>query len=161
MMGSGKTTVGRALARRTGTEFLDTDWLVVSDAGQSVAQIFTSEGEVGFRARESVAVARASTNPRAVVATGGGVVLAAENIDVMRASGPVIWLRADASTLVDRTRGAGDRPLLDGGDALSRLQELARDRESAYEAAADHVVVTDRLAIDGVVELVEALWNAS
>lgn len=160
MMGSGKTTVGQVLADRTHSEFLDTDQLVESGAGRSVAEIFALEGEEGFRARESAAVVQASGHINAVVATGGGVVLQAENVDVMRASGPVIWLRAEAATLANRARGCG-RPLLEGVDRLSRLAELSAGRAAAYEAAADHVVVTDRLPVQTVVDLVEALWNAS
>lgn len=161
MMGSGKTEIGSRLAERMDCLFFDTDQMVADDAQATIAGIFSAEGESGFRIREQEALRKAASHPDAVVATGGGVVLDHANVEVMRASGPVIWLQADPKVLAERLGPGDDRPLLAGGDNVNRLNSMLQDRSAAYQAAADHVVVTDRVEPERVVELVEELWNAS
>lgn len=161
MMGSGKSEVGSRLADRVGCLFLDTDRMVADDAQATITDIFSAEGESGFRIREQEAVRKAAAYPEAVVATGGGVVLDHANLEIMRASGPVIWLQADPQVLAERVAPGDSRPLLAGGDTVNRLTSMLQDRSAAYLAASDHVVVTDRADPERVVELVEELWNAS
>jgi shikimate kinase len=160
MMGSGKTEVGYRLAARLGCPFVDTDRVVEDEAGVAAKDIFQNEGEAAFRRRETAALARAATHLDAVVATGGGAVLDPGNVEVMRASGPVIWLQADPSVLMQRIGDDPARPLLEG-DPVERLRGLLADRAEAYQAAADHVVVTDRIDPDRIVDLIEDLWTAS
>jgi len=112
MMGAGKTTLGRALAQRTGLDFVDTDRVLVERTGVPVTTIFEIEGEDGFRRRESGVLAELAVRQGCVVATGGGAVLAEENRRVMRASGTVIYLRARVESLWERTRHDTTRPLL-------------------------------------------------
>lgn len=161
MMGSGKTTIGRLLAAKIGSEFLDTDQMVESAAGRAVAAIFAEEGERGFRAHEARAVAAAASQPGAVVATGGGAVLLEENVRTMKASGPVVWLDADPGILARRLAGTAGRPLLGEDEREETLRRILDDRRGAYQAAADHVVATDRTELDPIVDLIEELWNAS
>ena len=161
MMGSGKSTVGRALASRTGTAFLDTDLLVEGTAGLAVTEVFEEEGEAAFRVRESEAIRAAAAVAEAVVATGGGAVLLTENVRVMKTSGPVVWLQADPVTLADRIGIAPGRPLLRDVDVVERLSVMLEDRRGAYGRAADHIVATDYFTVDEVAELLETLWNAS
>jgi shikimate kinase len=161
MMGSGKTEIGSRLAERLGCLFFDTDRMVADDAQATIAGIFSTEGEPEVRIREQEALRKAASYPDAVVAAGGGVVLDQANVEVMRATGPVIWLQADPKVLAERVGPGGDRPLLAGGDTVDRLNSMLQDRSAAYHAAADHVVVTDRVEPERVVELVEELWNAS
>ena len=112
MMGAGKTTVGRALATRMKREFVDTDRLLVDRTGVAVATVFEIEGEEGFRRRESAILREVCEHDERVVATGGGIVLAEENLQVMRESGTVVYLRARLESLWERTRHDSSRPLL-------------------------------------------------
>src|SRR5262245_6207675 len=113
-MGTGKTEVGRRLARSLGWTFVDTDALVESAAGRSISAVFADEGEAAFRAREREAVARACAMTAAVVAVGGGALLDPENRQRLLAAGPVICLRAQPGELARRLGAARDRPLLNG-----------------------------------------------
>jgi shikimate kinase len=148
MMGVGKSSVGRRVALRLGRQFVDTDKLVEDDAGCTVAEIFAAEGEPAFRALENAAVRRAlESDPFAVIAFGGGAVLEPANRGLARELALVVWLQAPARELVRRVSGSmrrsggTARPLLNQGRPPEAvLDELARQREEAYRAAA-HVLV--------------------
>jgi shikimate kinase len=161
MMGSGKSTVGQAVASRTGKPFMDTDLLVEGTAGLAVVDVFELEGEAAFRVRESAAIRVAAGVAEAVVATGGGAVLLKDNVRSMKSSGPVIWLQADPATLAARIGNAAGRPLLTTVDVAGRLSLILADRRDAYQGAADHIVGTDDSTVEEVALLVEKLWNAS
>jgi len=133
MMGTGKTTVGEALAARLGRDFADTDQLVELATKQSVRDIFESEGEEEFRRLEGVLLhhALASIEP-GVIACGGGAVTTQGSRRLLRnGRGYVVWLRGAPLTLVERLAGSSDRPLLDG-DATANLQRLADERAPWY-----------------------------
>jgi shikimate kinase len=140
MMGAGKTTVGRALAQRMRREFVDTDRVLVERTGVAVATVFEIEGEEGFRKREASVLAEVCARDDRVVATGGGIVLAAENRRVMRECGTVVYLRARLESLWERTRHDSSRPLLATPNPKARLAELLLEREPLYRDAA-HVIV--------------------
>jgi shikimate kinase len=140
MMGSGKTTLGRALAQRLRLPFADTDKVLVERTGVPVTTIFEIEGEAGFRRRESAVLAELAEGHDQVVATGGGAVLSAENRSVMRAAGTVIYLRARVEHLWERTRHDTSRPLLANADPRGTLEEILRVRDPLYREAA-HIVV--------------------
>ena len=140
MMGAGKTTIGRALARRLALEFADTDRELVERTGVSVATIFEIEGEEGFRRRESALLAELAARPGLVVATGGGAVLGEANRELMRANGTVVYLRARLDRLWERTRHDSSRPLLRTPDPRDTLAKLLESREPLYLGCA-HVVV--------------------
>ena len=140
MMGAGKTTVGKALARKTGLEFVDTDRLLVERTGVPVATIFEFEGEAGFRRRETAMIAEVAGRSGCVVATGGGAVLSEENRRAMRASGTVVYLRARLESLWERTRHDTSRPLLATPDPRATLAALLEKRDPLYREAA-HIVV--------------------
>jgi shikimate kinase len=140
MMGAGKTTVGKAIARRLGREFIDCDREIVERTGVPIATIFEIEGEEGFRRRESQVLAELATRRGAVVATGGGAVLAEENRRAMRAGGLVIYLRVALDHLHERTRRDSARPLLAGGDRRAILAALLEKRDPLYRDCADLVV---------------------
>lgn len=148
MMGVGKSSVGRRVALRLGRQFVDTDKLVEEEAGCSVAEIFATEGEPAFRARENAAVRRAlESQPWAVIAFGGGAVLEPTNRGLARECALVVWLQAPAWELARRVSasmrrsGGTARPLLAPGRPPEQvLDEIARAREDAYRATA-HVLV--------------------
>lgn len=140
MMGAGKTTLGKALAQKTGLEFVDTDRMVVERTGVPVATVFEFEGEQGFRRRESAVLAELAARSGCVVATGGGAILAEENRRAMRASGTVIYLRARLESLWERTRHDASRPLLATADPKGTLAALLVERDALYRETA-HIVV--------------------
>ncbi|MCE2763352.1 MAG: shikimate kinase [Ilumatobacteraceae bacterium] len=154
-MGSGKSTVGRRLARALGRDFIDTDARVEASTGRSIRDIFAEDGENGFRDRESEALESAlHTKVSSVIATGGGVVLRDTNRRLLD-DHSVIWLRARPELLVDRVagatrRGAGHRPLLDG-DPLAKLTLMATERRAMYAEISDVIIDVDALAIEQIV----------
>lgn len=155
LMGVGKTTVARVVADRLGRRVFDSDAVIESRHGRTVREIFADDGEVAFRALETEVLleALASTEPL-VIAGAGGVVLSETNREALKASGAkVVWLCADPSTLVDRVKGGGHRPLLDG-DAAGTLQRMFNERESLYREVADAIVLVDNRSVSDVVEAV-------
>src|SRR3954452_828116 len=136
-MGAGKTSVGRRCATTLGRVFVDTDELVEAIACMSVADIFASEDERGFRARERAAVADACAAPDAsVISCGGGAVLDADNRYQLRAHAFVVWLDAPPDVLLARVGGDTGRPLLATGNRGATLQRLAKLRGPVYESTA-------------------------
>jgi shikimate kinase len=165
-MGTGKTEVGRRLARTLGWPFMDTDAVIESAAGRSVAAIFAEEGEAGFRARERDAVAQACQLPAAVIAIGGGALLDAENRRLLIAAGPVVCLRATPREILRRVGEARDRPLLNGegtaseAERLARIEALLAARAAVYALAA-YAVDTDGRTPDQVAAAVRAIVEES
>jgi shikimate kinase len=137
MMGAGKTTIGRALARKLGLAVAQADKELVA-----VATIFEIEGEAGFRKRESALLVELAAGENSVIATGGGVVLAEENRKVMRERGTVVYLRARVESLWERTRHDSSRPLLATPDPWATLATLLEQREPLYLEVAHLVVDT-------------------
>jgi shikimate kinase len=136
MMGAGKTTVGKALARRLGRDFVDCDREIVERTGVPIATIFEIEGESGFRRRETAVLAELAKRENAVIATGGGAVLAEENRLLMRTNGTVVYLRAALEHLHERTRRSNARPLLAKGDRRATLASLLEARDPLYRETA-------------------------
>ena len=147
MMGAGKTTVGRQLARRLGKAFYDADREIEARTGVSVAVIFDIEGEPGFRKREAEVIEQMTALDDIVVATGGGAVLDPRNREHLRSRGFVIYLHALPQVLWQRTRSDKTRPLLRGGDPRERLESLYAVRDPLYRDVADLVVETGRQGI--------------
>ena len=165
LMGAGKTTVGRLLARRLKMRFIDSDHEVERRCGVKIPVIFEIEGEPGFRSREQLAIAELTALDGIVLATGGGVVLAEENRRRLAAAGTVIYLRARPEDLYRRVRHDQTRPLLATSDPLARLRELHAERDPLYRAIADLVVETGSQSVQSLArELftkLEPRWKAS
>jgi len=142
LMGAGKTSVGKVLARRLGKTFYDCDHEIERVTGVKIPVIFDIEGEPGFRARESKVLADLVGRPEIVLATGGGAVISADNRKLLADHGVVIYLRAAAADLCERTRHDKNRPLLKTDDPLARLKALYEERDPLYRAAANIVVDT-------------------
>src|SRR5258705_425353 len=140
MMGAGKTSVGRVLAKRLIKTFYDSDHVIEERTGVKIPVIFEIEGESGFRHRESAVLDELTALREVVLATGGGAVLARENRDRLRARGTVVYLRASVKDLLNRTRHDKNRPLLQTADPRARLNELYEMRDPLYREAA-HVTI--------------------
>lgn len=145
-MGSGKSSVGRELARRTGAEFVDADEWIEKKAGRSIRDLFADEGEPAFRERERAALREILAVQGRVVAAGGGAFLDEENRKLMRAYGPVVYLEASAGTVLRRLARDSKRPLLQGADRGSIVRDLLDRRVPEYRRA-DHTVPTDGLTV--------------
>jgi shikimate kinase len=143
--GSGKSTMARELAHALGWHWLDADDEVEKRSGQSIRELFATEGEGGFRDRESAVLTELCRLPRHVIATGGGIVLREDNRQHMRATGRVVWLKADVETLWQRLQGdpttTERRPMLTVG-GREEIAEILRLREPLYRLCADFVVDT-------------------
>lgn len=153
LMGAGKTTVGRTLAKRLQLEFFDSDKEIEARTGVSIPTIFEIEGEAGFREREARMIQQLSELSGCVVATGGGAVLRKENRENMKRNGFVVYLDALPHTLWERVRHDRNRPLLQVVDPLLKLRELHAQRDPLYREVADFVVDGSRLNANGVLQL--------
>ena len=140
MMGAGKTTVGKRLAKAIGWQFVDLDQYIENATGVSVTTIFEIEGEAGFRQREALALKQLATAGNTVVATGGGVVLGALNRARLGATGIVVYLHASPGLLYERTRHDKSRPLLQVADPLARITSLVEKRDPLYREVADVII---------------------
>jgi len=144
-MGAGKSSSGRALARKTGLACLDTDEIVSKQFGLPVAKIFARFGEEEFRNAETEALRQLSEAGAAIIVTGGGIVLRPENVKMLRQLGGVVSLEADPETLLGRISKRETRPLLQTENPRTTLTELLRCRTPLYHAAADFRLDTSRL----------------
>jgi shikimate kinase len=145
-MGSGKTTVGKIIARKLGWDFIDTDSLIINQAdGRSIPDIFAQEGETSFRQRESAALRSLIGRRNAVIATGGGIVTIPRNLALLRHLGFIVWLEAPVSLLARRTAHNNDRPLLQDTDPHAKLEALLTARSPLYRALSDLRIQTQDL----------------
>ena len=134
-MGSGKTSVGQELASRLGRELVDTDDLVEAAVGTRIANIFEQSGDAAFREIEAQTVRDAALRERVVVATGGGVVLRADNMTALRATGVVVHLATTPQAVYERVADETHRPLLQVPDPVARIATMMCDRADAYAVA--------------------------
>jgi shikimate kinase len=151
LMGAGKTTVGRVLAKHYGCVFHDSDHEIEARTGVKIPVIFEIEGEAGFRKREEAVIAELTAMSGIVLATGGGAVLSPVTRDNLRKRGVVIYLRGAPEHLYERTRHDRNRPLLQTENPLARLRELYQERDPLYREVADIVVDTGRQSVSGMV----------
>jgi len=142
-MGAGKTTIGKYLAQQLKLQFADTDSEIERRTGADIPWIFEIEGEEGFRSREQQVVEEMTDWNDYVLATGGGVVMRAENRRALASRGFVIYLHATVDEQVRRTQKDKRRPLLQTGDPEQTLRELMAIRDPLYREISDHVINTD------------------
>jgi shikimate kinase len=157
LMGAGKTTVGKQLAKSLGMDFYDTDLEIEKRSGVRISTIFEMEGESGFRKRESLMIDELTQLPNIVLATGGGAVIKSENRAYLASRGLVIYLRANAHDLYLRTRFDRNRPLLQNTNAQAKLEELFAERDPFYCEVADHIVDTGNQPVTNIVKKIEEL----
>ncbi|WP_215778705.1 MULTISPECIES: shikimate kinase [unclassified Paludibacterium] len=151
LMGAGKTTVGRALARKAEKTFYDSDQEIEARTGVRVATIFDIEGEPRFREREACVIADLVKLDNIVLATGGGAVLKEQNRRLLAQHGTVIYLRANIDDLLTRTQLDRNRPLLRTADPRARLASLFEERDPLYREIADLVIDTTQQNVNTLV----------
>lgn len=161
MMGAGKSTVGRMLARRLKRELYDSDHEIERRCGVRIPVIFEIEGEAGFRAREAQVIAELCARKGIVLATGGGAVLDAENRRRLAASGTVVYLHARPAYLWQRVRHDRNRPLLATADPQKKLEQLYAERDPLYREVAAIVVDTGRQSVQALTRDLLAQLDAS
>ena len=162
LMGVGKSTVGRRLAKRLGLPFADGDVEIEAAAAMTVSDIFDELGEAEFRAGEARVMRRLLEGPQIVLATGGGAILNPDTRALMRAQAVTVWMRADLETVAQRVQRRDTRPLLRGRDPLKTLSGLAEARYPVYAEAADVTVDVaggaHAQAVEAIMEALEAFY---
>lgn len=161
LMGAGKTTIGRLLAKHKDMQFLDSDHEIEARCGVSIPTIFEIEGEEGFRRREVCMIDELTRRHGIVLGTGGGAVLNPLNRERLKARGVVIYLRCQPLELYQRTRHDRNRPLLQTENPLARLQALYEQRHPLYMQTADIVLDTGRQSVHCLVRKLEGVLDLS
>ncbi len=152
-MGTGKTAVGRALAKKLGKNFIELDPLIEQKAGKTIPKIFKEDGEIAFRELEIAVTKEASGEKDSVIACGGGVVLNKINVDRLKEEALIIHLTASPKVILKRTlHDYEERPLLKVADPTQTIKELLSFRKPFYVRSADFTINTSRLSIDAIVE---------
>ena len=151
---SGKTTIGKSIARTIDWSFVDSDVFVIKESGKSIQDIIKTEGWDAFRRMERSALKQICANDRQVVATGGGVVLDDANIRAMQASGTVVWLDAGAETIQKRMLQDKStdnfRPALTDKGRMEEIEDMLLQRRPYYESASDFTINTDSISINEI-----------
>jgi shikimate kinase len=156
--GTGKSTVGRLLAARLGREFVSTDAEIVTRALRAIPEIVAQQGWDYFRDLESDVCRELAGRDQLVIDTGGGAILRAQNVEVLKKHGTVFWLRASIETIAKRIGGDNQRPSLTGTKSfVDEIQDVLRERTPKYQAAADHILVTDDRSINQLIETILTL----
>jgi shikimate kinase len=153
-MGTGKSRIGKVLEQRTGFRRFDTDEIISSTLKMPIEKIFSIHGEEPFRELETETLRSLSTEERAIIVTGGGIVLRSENVDLLKQLGAVVWLDADEATLRRRIHRLSDRPLLRTANPEATLSELRETREPLYRNAADLRVDISQKNPEQIAELI-------
>jgi shikimate kinase len=157
-MGTGKTTIGRALAQRMGFECVDTDQEIEKARGRSIPQIFATEGEAAFRRYEREMIEGGHPARRAIVVCGGGLVVQPGMAGELRRRGVVVCLHASTATILDRTSRQCNRPLLDVPNPEERIRSLFAEREPIYRSVGT-LVLTDGRPVRDIVGHVHRIWK--
>lgn len=152
LMGSGKTTIGRSLAKKLNLRFIDADQEIEARTGASIPLIFEIEGEASFRQREADVIRDLTAQEGIVLATGGGVVLNDTSRQLLRERGTVVFLRASVASILQRTNNDKNRPLLQTADPRAKIEELSRQRAPLYQEVAHITVETGRPNVYSVVQ---------
>jgi len=156
-MGTGKTTIGRALAGQLKRDFIDMDVELEARAGKPIPRIFAEDGEPAFRRRERDLVVELSRRGNLVIAAGGGIVLNPDNIRDFSATGHVICLKAAPDEILRRVSGSSHRPLLEQGDKGARIRKLLAARQPLYDAIPAQVDTTGKTIAEVVAEVLNKI----
>ncbi|MBY0341388.1 MAG: shikimate kinase [Rhodocyclaceae bacterium] len=160
MMGAGKTSIGRQLAKRLQRRFVDVDHEIEAQTGVRIPTIFEIEGEAGFREREAQTIVNLAQQDGLVLATGGGAVLREANRRCLSDTGVVIYLRVPPQTLYERTRHDRNRPLLQVENPLQRIEELYVQRDPLYREIADITMDSGNCSVAALARRIEEELNS-
>jgi shikimate kinase len=152
--GSGKTTVGKQLARRLGLTFIDSDHAIENRLGCTIRDYFEREGEVAFRDAEQSMIDELTQRRGIVLSTGGGAVLREANREALKSRGWVVYLKSTPATIYRRLKHDQTRPLLQVEDPLKKLKDLYRQRDPLYRDVAHHVLETGRPSVSALVNMI-------
>jgi shikimate kinase len=155
LMGAGKTTIGKILAKHLGKIFYDTDHEIEKRTGVKIATIFELEGEDGFRKRETAIIQELSQLNNIIMATGGGAILAVDNRELLKSNGTVIYLRANVNELWHRMRNDKHRPLLQNVDIRAKLEQLYAERNPLYTETAALIFDTGNQPVASIISQIE------
>lgn len=151
--GTGKSTIGQVLAARLGRPLISTDAEIVKRAGRTIPEIVTLHGWEHFRDLESQVCQELAGRTDLVIDTGGGAILRPENVEALRKSGKLVWLTASVPTITGRIGRDTQRPSLTGAKSfIDEIEEVLRERQPKYQAAAHHVVSTDGRSVEQIAE---------
>jgi shikimate kinase len=160
--GTGKSSVGKLLAERSGRTLVSTDAEVVRRAKQSIPEIVKQHGWDHFRDLESEVCRDLAGNDQLIIDTGGGAILRQDNVDQLRAKGVVFWLAAEVPTIGQRIGSDTQRPSLTGAKSfVEEIEEVLRERAPKYKAAADHKIATDHKTVAEIADTIQALLQTS
>lgn len=161
-MGTGKTTISHELHRMTAMEEIDLDTYIVEKMGCSINEIFEKQGEPFFRNLETESLKEILKKTKFILSCGGGTVLRAENVDLIKQHGKIVLLTAEPETIYDRVKNNNERPLLNQNMSIEYIEELLEKRKSAYFGAADIIIRTDgRNIVDICREILNKTGKAS
>jgi len=156
-MGTGKTAIGRELSKILNMKIVDIDDEIERSREMKISDIFENFGEAFFREIETETIKKFSRADNIIISTGGGAVLRQENMDALRENGTVFCLNASPRTILDRTSGNDDRPLLKAEDPMARIEELLSLRRPFYERAGINIDTEDKTPLQVAREIVEIL----
>ena len=156
-MGVGKTSTSRALSRQLEVKEIDTDAMIVEQAGVTISEIFAEKGEEAFRQMETALLDEIAEMEPCIVSCGGGMVMRTENVEKMKKQGKIVLLSATPETIYSHVKDSTSRPLLNGNMNVEYIAGLMKQREPAYEQAADYKIVTDGLNPRRVAEKITQL----
>ena len=160
LMGSGKTTLGKSLAKKLNRPFIDTDQLIEQKSGVDVSMIFEFEGEKGFRERETKLLSEIALKKEHIVSTGGGIILSKYNRDVITKSGIIFYLKTQPAELFIRLQNDKTRPLLQGANLKEKLTKIYAERWPLYEMTADYIIETKNKKISQILTNIEEIMIA-
>lgn len=161
LMGAGKTTIGRQLAKALSLPFYDSDKAIEERTGVDIPTIFEFEGEEGFRDREQKMIQQLTQLKGIVLATGGGAILRQENRNLLKENGFIVYLQCSVDRILERTRKDTQRPLLQTENPRERVETLCAQREPLYLECADFIIDTGKLTSKDAVEQILAEYRAT
>lgn len=156
MMGSGKTTVGKMLAKKLNYNFFDTDEEIIKLTNQSINQIFEEFGEQTFRTMEHIVLAKILNSKKQIVSTGGGIIKRKENVELIKEE-YTVYLKADDNTLFERVKNDSSRPLLNTQNMLHTIQSILYEREPFYEQAKIIIDTVNKTPEEVAQEIIEKI----
>ena len=155
LMGSGKTSIGKILAKKLKKKFFDIDDEIINKMNLTISKIFKNYGETKFREMESEILGELKANRNAVISTGGGIILNKKNISRMKTTGFIVHLDVDIKTQMFRVKNTENRPLLNGKNLLNKLKEMKEERDKIYKRVSDITIITTKKSRSKIVTEIE------